>query len=424
MLRIAEDIEELVFEGGSTLKWGECFDPKTVAIIGPLVDQTYEAIEEAIGKPLDTWPEVIEAMSPEDISRDMMVGGGHGSMDSDTGQLKINPHMNPRNIYVNFIHENIHWADPELQEEKVDELTDEVFKKITGRAMDDPSDDLNFQYSSVDMGFFQISSYDREASHTGVDPFSDTFRPTLGDVWPESESEESAPVTERSPKSGPTLKWGEMKDLSSEIQAMSSSLNKLMDSEDYRDLSVFLSEAELLSSNSRELLLALKSLQTSRAASWLRQIAVDIDKSNQPQKQLVIEDLKKVLVSIGLPRKAAKNEYLFRMKYQEPLVGEYTVSSSLTEEEFSTVKEVLNWLNDKGGTESGGTLGKWSVGSMINGTIKRRCKLYDVSIKADENTEDTPSLLQKIVLQSRYNETETPGEFYGSSHPLLDKFLI
>ena len=53
-------------------------------------------------------------MTDEEIEEGEEVGGGHGLYLRDQHRIKINPSMDPFNIYLNFVHENLHHAKPEL----------------------------------------------------------------------------------------------------------------------------------------------------------------------------------------------------------------------------------------------------------------------------------------------------------------------
>jgi len=112
------------------------FDPDSVWKIQALAEKTYKAIEEFVGQP-EFWPKFIDAMNYEEIAEGELKGGGHGLYLHESQSIKINPHMNYLNVYLNFIHENIHHVDRYRPEELVDELTDIIFEKVTGKSLKD-----------------------------------------------------------------------------------------------------------------------------------------------------------------------------------------------------------------------------------------------------------------------------------------------
>ena len=97
----------------NTPVFDECFEGKG-KILGPLLNKTLEIIEMVLNKNIDDWPQKIECMTEEEIKAGKEEEGGHWLYVSETERIKINPTMDVFNIYLNFIHEFIHHAKPEL----------------------------------------------------------------------------------------------------------------------------------------------------------------------------------------------------------------------------------------------------------------------------------------------------------------------
>ena len=97
----------------SPVVFSPCFGGKE-KIFEPILNQTLEIIEMVINRNIDDWPQTIECMTDEEIEEGEEVGGGHGLYLRDQHRIKINPSMDPFNIYLNFVHENLHHAKPEL----------------------------------------------------------------------------------------------------------------------------------------------------------------------------------------------------------------------------------------------------------------------------------------------------------------------
>jgi hypothetical protein len=93
-----------------------CFNNKEKAF-APLIERTLEVIEMVINKNT-VWPQRIECMTEKEIKKGEKEKGGHGLYVAEEQKIKINPNMDSFNIYINFIHENIHHAKPELTGEK------------------------------------------------------------------------------------------------------------------------------------------------------------------------------------------------------------------------------------------------------------------------------------------------------------------
>ncbi len=115
-----------------------CFDRKKIDAFRHLIPATYEAMEDIAGQKID-WPPNIECMTSQEIVAGKVRGKGHGLYFFDEERVKINPHMSPKGIYLNFIHENLHHAVPTASERDInDDMLPRVYEQVTGFSIDDP----------------------------------------------------------------------------------------------------------------------------------------------------------------------------------------------------------------------------------------------------------------------------------------------
>jgi len=94
----------------------------------------------------------------------------------------------------------------------------------------------------------------------------------------------------------------------------------------------------------------------------------------------------------------------FLYQWEEPAPGDSTLVVTATPEQIDQLRELTNWLNTAAGELSGDTLAKWQE--------------LDVQATGGMNFEQA---LDEIGLQSRYFETDKPGEYYEGTHPLFSK---
>jgi hypothetical protein len=107
------------------------FDPEKLAKIEQFIPKVYEVLEEVVGRSI-SWPTMIDSMTPEEIDYSESRGGGHGICYKDEGIVKMNIDMTPVNLLYNFIHENLHYAAPDMVEEEVDKLTEIIYNQVVG----------------------------------------------------------------------------------------------------------------------------------------------------------------------------------------------------------------------------------------------------------------------------------------------------
>jgi len=89
---------------------------------------------------------------------------------------------------------------------------------------------------------------------------------------------------------------------------------------------------------------------------------------------------------------------LFIFMFQEPQPGFGVIKIQCTKEEMNTIEKILFWLNEHGDDYT--------------------CEWSDVEVG---KTLSYKEALEEIRLQSRYNETDTPGEYYLARCSDLEK---
>ena len=104
--------------------FNECFDEEKIKEISCQIIGVNEKLLDLAREPIEL-PRTVECMSEKEIAEGLKVGGGHGLFIAPN-TIKINPHMGPTGILLNYIHENIHFILPDASENLVDHLTDLV----------------------------------------------------------------------------------------------------------------------------------------------------------------------------------------------------------------------------------------------------------------------------------------------------------
>lgn len=109
-----------------------------------------------------------------------------------------------------------------------------------------------------------------------------------------------------------------------------------------------------------------------------------------------------IYVLFGKTAQSAQTLYCLIFAYEEPEPGLHRLYASLTPQEFKKVQYILMWLNEHG--DGGNYLASWQIQPA-----------------GEEPTQllDYASLIEEIKLQSRYNETDKPGDFYGGTNPFM-----
>ena len=136
------------------------------------IEAAYQAIEDRVGFSLEFPP--IRAMTPQEIEEGRRVrgpghegGAGHGQYDPVENEVAINASMTPQEIFANIVHENAHFAFPELHEVEVDSLTEEILSEILPqRANPTPS-------FLPDQATAELAVLARDGSRTYAEPYSE-----------------------------------------------------------------------------------------------------------------------------------------------------------------------------------------------------------------------------------------------------------
>lgn len=98
--------------------------------------------------------------------------------------------------------------------------------------------------------------------------------------------------------------------------------------------------------------------------------------------------------------------YVLTQRFCEPEVSGAAYTLEITAAEAERLQGVLDWLKEHAKEDYGHTLSAWKLSTT------------EISEPADIiGIEDTLSM---IALESRYNELDEPGEYYGAHHPDLD----
>lgn len=98
--------------------------------------------------------------------------------------------------------------------------------------------------------------------------------------------------------------------------------------------------------------------------------------------------------------------HILTARWTEPCEGSAAWTAELTESEADTVQNVINWLEENAGQDYGSTLAEW--------------ELHPSKTKGQADLESLNAVLDEIALNSRYNETDTPGDYYHATNPDLD----
>lgn len=94
-------------------------------------------------------------------------------------------------------------------------------------------------------------------------------------------------------------------------------------------------------------------------------------------------------------------------RWTEPCDGNDAQTVDLTPAETQRVQNVIDWLEEHARGNWGHTLCSW--------------ELLPTKTKGEADKTGVESVLNWIALNSRYNETGTPGDYYeGQTNPDLD----
>lgn len=119
----------IFFPKKSNLKISSCFSQRQIELLKYYAIKTYDEINKIRKGDITDFPKRIECMTIKEIEEGRKRGGGHGIY-YPKDLIKINKSMSDKGILLNFVHENLHHAFPELEEMAIDLLTHFIGGKI------------------------------------------------------------------------------------------------------------------------------------------------------------------------------------------------------------------------------------------------------------------------------------------------------
>jgi hypothetical protein len=109
-----------------------CFSSRKIDTFRRLIPKTYRVMEELFDRETD-WPDLIEAMTLEEVREGKKQGKGHGLYFPVEKRIKLNHRMSALALYLNFIHENAHHIMPELSDREINNtIVPWVFEEVMG----------------------------------------------------------------------------------------------------------------------------------------------------------------------------------------------------------------------------------------------------------------------------------------------------
>jgi hypothetical protein len=98
--------------------------------------------------------------------------------------------------------------------------------------------------------------------------------------------------------------------------------------------------------------------------------------------------------------------HILTARWTEPCDGSEAYTVQLSDAEAERLQSVLDWLEEHAGDDYGHTLMEW--------------ELHPSRSSGEADLDSLDAALDEIALNSRYNETDPPGDFYGGTHPDLE----
>lgn len=98
--------------------------------------------------------------------------------------------------------------------------------------------------------------------------------------------------------------------------------------------------------------------------------------------------------------------YILTARWTEPCEGSAAWTVDLTEAEAERISGIIDWLEEHAGQDYGSTLCEW--------------ELHPSRSRGPGDLDGIDAVLDEIALNSRHNETDVPGDYYGASHPDLE----
>jgi len=99
--------------------------------------------------------------------------------------------------------------------------------------------------------------------------------------------------------------------------------------------------------------------------------------------------------------------HILTLFWNEPCRGNAAFTIDVTEAELGQISGVIEWLEEHAGLDWGGPLPSF--------------ELHPTKSQREADLVGLDAVLSEIRLNSRYEETETPGEFYNARNAVLDK---
>jgi len=98
--------------------------------------------------------------------------------------------------------------------------------------------------------------------------------------------------------------------------------------------------------------------------------------------------------------------HILTARWAEPCSGSAAWTVDLDDEEAARIQSILDWLKEHAKEDYGDTLAQW--------------ELHPSRAEGRADLESLDEAISEIALNSRYNETGEPGDYYGARHPDLD----
>lgn len=98
--------------------------------------------------------------------------------------------------------------------------------------------------------------------------------------------------------------------------------------------------------------------------------------------------------------------HILTMFWNEPCQGSAAFTVDATEAEIEQIHGVINWLEEHAGLDWGGPLPSF--------------ELHESKSKGEAELIGLNAILSQIKLDSRYGETDIPGEHYNARNYALD----
>lgn len=120
-----------------TLRFNNCFDPRVLDRLRPLLPDTYRCMNELAPWRRGRWPTRVHCMDEQSIIDGRSRGAGHGYTYKGSNEIWMNHHMSLSGHWLVFVHENLHHAFPDATESELNNvLVPRVYKCVFDERMD------------------------------------------------------------------------------------------------------------------------------------------------------------------------------------------------------------------------------------------------------------------------------------------------